>query len=278
MYLTPDRPSLVRVLAHPNGELIHGDAIEWLAALPAGTVDLVIADGPYGISKAPWDRFRTPEAFVAWSLEWIREAHRVLSPTGTLYVAGFTERIAPLVAPALELFDSCHPVVWSYENKPSFRDDWGRSHELFLHLRKSRTFTFNTDAVRVPYRAHTNRYPERLSGASSLYGNKPTRWTPHPFGARPRDVIAVPVLSNGMAERTTHPTQKPEALIRRLVLASSNAGDIVVDPFVGSGTSSVVAQMEARRWAGCDQDREYLEIARRRIEQLDDNAPASLAA
>jgi site-specific DNA-methyltransferase (adenine-specific) len=133
----------------------------------------------------------------------------------------------------------------------------------------------NVDAVRVPYNAHTTRYPARTQSVSSQFdrgerseGARRDAWTPHPLGAKPRDVLDVPVLCNGMAEKTEHPTQKPEELVRRLVLASSDPGDLVVDPFCGSGTTPVVAAATGRRFVAGDRDPRYVGLARRRLERL----------
>jgi site-specific DNA-methyltransferase (adenine-specific) len=121
--------------------------------------------------------------------------------------------------------------------------------------------------VRVPYNRHTERYPERVQSVSSQYGRgvRRDRWRPHPLGAKPRDVFEIPVLCNGTAEKTDHPTQKPVDLIRRLVLASSAPGQLVVDPFVGSGTTAVVAEELGRRWIACDADPRYVGLARARL-------------
>ena len=95
-------------------------------------------------------------------------------------------------------------------------------------------------------------------------------WQPHPRGAKPRDVLEIPTTCNGMHEKTPHPTQKPEELLRKLVLASSNVGDVIVDPFLGSGTTAVVAEQLQRRWKGCDISLEYCQWAVRRIELVED--------
>jgi site-specific DNA-methyltransferase (adenine-specific) len=121
--------------------------------------------------------------------------------------------------------------------------------------------------VRVPYNDHTRRYPERVQAVSSQYGGgeRRDRWSPHPLGAKPRDVLDIPTLCNGMGEKTDHPTQKPEELVRRWVLASSRPDELVVDPFCGSGTTLAVAQRAGRRWLGGDADPTYVGVARARL-------------
>lgn len=112
------------------------------------------------------------------------------------------------------------------------------------------------------------------SAETSRYGkgsqDKRRHWRPHPKGAKPKDVIEIPTTCNGMHEKTPHPTQKPEELLRKIVLASSNPDDLVVDPFLGSGTTAVVAEQLKRKWKGCDISLEYCQWAARSIELVED--------
>ncbi len=259
--------------SHPRGELWIGDAISWLHSLESGSVDLIFADPPYNIKKAEWDTFESQQAYVDWSLEWIEQAARVLKPTGTLYICGFSEILADLKLPASRYFQGCHWLVWHYKNKANLGNDWGRSHESILHFRKTRKFTFNTDNIRIPYGNHTLKYPEHPQAETSQYGkgsNKEHLWQPHPGGAKPRDVLEIPTTCNGMHEKTPHPTQKPEELLRKFVLASSDPGALVIDPFLGSGTTAVVAEQLKRNWKGCDTSLEYCQWASERIELVED--------
>jgi site-specific DNA-methyltransferase (adenine-specific) len=261
-----------RFYTHPHGEIWLGDAISWLRMCEEASVDLLFADPPYNVKKAAWDTFVSQQAYVQWSLEWIREASRVLKPTGTLYICGYSEILADLRLPASQFFSGCRWLIWHYKNKANLGLDWGRSHESILHFRKSRAFTFNIDAIRIPYGEHTVKYPQHPQAETSQYsqGRKSHLWTPHPDGAKPRDVIEVPTTCNGMDEKTPHPTQKPEELVRKFVLASSHPGDLVVDPFLGSGTTAVVAEQLQRRWKGCDISSEYCTWAADRIELVPD--------
>jgi len=271
-HLQLDVPTLF--YSHPHGEIWIGDAIAWLRTLDTESVDLIFADPPYNIKKAEWDVFESQEQYVEWSLQWIQEAARVLKPTGTLYICGFSEIIADLKLPASRFFKGCRWLIWHYKNKANLGSDWGRSHESILHFRKSGQFTFNVDDVRIPYGNHTLKYPEHPQAETSQYGKgndgKNTLWRPNPRGAKPRDVIEIPTTCNGMREKTPHPTQKPEELLRKLILASSKAGDLVVDPFLGSGTTAVVAEQLRRRWKGCDISPEYCRWAVKRIELVED--------
>ncbi|CEJ43458.1 DNA methylase N-4/N-6 (Type IIS restriction enzym e M1 protein (Mod)) [Umezakia ovalisporum] len=257
---------------HPHGKLYQGNSIDWLASLESETVDLVFADPPYNIKKAAWDNFENQEKYIDWSIQWISEASRILKSTGSLYVCGFSEILADLKYPASKYFNSCRWLIWHYKNKANLGHDWGRSHESIIHFRKSDFVKINIDDVRIPYGAHTLKYPSHPQAETSAYGKGTTKkhnsWTPHPKGAKPKDVIEIPTTCNGMGEKTPHPTQKPEELIRKFVLASSEKGNLIVDPFSGSGTTIVVAEQLNRYWMGCDLSVEYNYWATKRLENV----------
>lgn len=256
---------------HPHGTLFEGDSISWLKSLESESVDLIFADPPYNIKKADWDKFESQEKYIAWSMEWISEAHRVLKKEGTLYICGFSEILADIKHPSMKYFKGCRWLVWHYKNKANLGNDWGRSHESILHLRKNKKQNFNVDDVRIPYSGHTLKYPSHPQAVTSQYGNGGKRkevWTPHPKGAKPRDVLEVPTTCNGMGEKTKHPTQKPEELVRKFILASSREGDLIIDPFSGSGTTATVAEQLNRRWMCCELESEYNDWAIGRIENV----------
>lgn len=249
-----------------GGELWHADALALLGSLADGSVDLVVADPPYAIGKAAWDEFASLETYVAWCDAWLAEVARVLAPHGSAYVCGFSEILAELKVRSARRFASCRWLVWYYRNKANLGRDWGRSHESILHLRHADA-RLDVDAVRVPYNGHTTKYPARVQAVSSQYGRgvRRDRWEPNPLGAKPRDVFEIPVICNGMSEKTAHATQKPEALIEKLIQASSARGQLVVDPFAGSGTTAVVAARLHRRWLTGDSDARYVGLARERL-------------
>ena len=261
---------MVKAFESPLGTLWRADALELLGSLDAGSVDLVVADPPYAIAKETWDDFESLDAYVDWCDVWLAEVARVLSADGSAYVCGFSEILADVKARSARRFAGCRWLVWYYRNKANLGSDWGRSHESVLHLRKRARTRLNIDEVRIPYNDHTRKYPERQQSVSSQYGDsmRKKRWTPHPLGAKPRDVFEIPVLCNGMPEKTAHSTQKPEELIRRFIAGSSEPGQLVVDPFAGSGTTAVVAERLGRRWLAGDADGRYVGVARARLRQL----------
>ena len=130
------RPSYVR----KNGLLFTDDSLQWLKNIRDESVDLIFADPPYNIKKADWDRFDSQEQYIKWSMLWIAETARILKPTGSLYICGFSEVLADLKHPAMKYFAGCKWLIWYYRNKANLGHDWGRSHESILHLRKSKGF------------------------------------------------------------------------------------------------------------------------------------------
>jgi site-specific DNA-methyltransferase (adenine-specific) len=266
-------PNLITLEVEPffeseYGKLYQYDAIEFLKTLENESVDLIFADPPYNIKKAEWDTFTSQKDYIEWSMEWIKEAHRVLKKTGSLYVCGFSEILADIKWASSNLFRGCKWLVWFYRNKGNLGNDWGRSHESILHLRKSKDFTFNIDDVRIPYNEHTLKYPERGQATSSQFSNGKKsnyEWTPNPLGAKPKDVFEIPTISNGAWEKTDHPTQKPVELLRKIILSSSNENSLVLDPFGGSGTTYVVAEAYKRRWIGTELEDEYCTIIKNRL-------------
>lgn len=251
----------------PFGSLYNIDAIQFLKSLDNESVDLIFADPPYNIKKAEWDTFHSQKQYVEWSILWIQEAQRILKPHGSLYVCGFSEILADIKWAASYLFTGCKWLVWFYRNKANLGNDWGRSHESILHFRKSKDFIFNINQVRIKYNAHTLKYPIRSQAESSQYNNngKEYIWQPNPLGAKPKDVFEIPTLSNGSWEKTDHTTQKPVELIKKIVLASSNPGQIIVDPFGGSGTTYAVAEAFERKWLGSEKQIEYCNIIKERM-------------
>ncbi|MBS9387451.1 MAG: site-specific DNA-methyltransferase [Dolichospermum sp. WA123] len=257
---------------HPHGQIYQGNSLDWLVSVDSESVDLVFADPPYNIKKAEWDNFENQEKYIEWSIQWISQASRILKSTGSLYVCGFSEILADLKYSVSKYFKNCRWLIWHYKNKANLGSDWGRSHESIIHFRKSEQAKINIDDVRIPYGAHTLKYPSHPQAETSAYGKGKTKknnnWTPNPKGAKPKDVIEIPTTCNGMGETTPHPTQKPEELLRKFVLASSHEGDLIIDPFSGSGTTVVVAEQLNRRWMGCDLNIDYNSWAINRLENV----------
>ncbi len=252
------------------GNLYLDDSISFLRDLESESVDLIFADPPYNIKKAQWDVFSSQKEYLDWSMQWIIEAQRVLKKNGSLYVCGFSEILADIKYLASPLFKGCKWLVWYYRNKANLGNDWGRSHESILHFRKSNSFIFNIDEVRVPYNEHTTKYPKRTQAESSQYANgKSYEWEPNPLGAKPKDVLEIPTISNGAWEKYPHETQKPVELLRKIILSSSNSDSVILDPFGGSGTTFAVAEAYKRKWIGIEKDANYCQLIRNRLMDME---------
>ncbi|MDQ3022377.1 MAG: MerR family transcriptional regulator [Bacteroidota bacterium] len=257
------------------GKLYQTDSLKYLRTMEDESVDLIFSDPPYNIKKAEWDTFSSQLDYVNWSMNWIKEAHRILTKTGSLYICGFSEILADLKWASSKLFSGCKWLIWFYRNKGNLGNDWGRSHESILHLRKSKKFIFNIDAVRIPYNEHTLKYPKRTQAISSQFSRGKENgyiWEPNPLGAKPkdvleisRDVLEIPTISNSSWEKTLHETQKPIELLRKIILSSSNQDSVILDPFCGSGTSVAVAEAYKRRWIGIELEERYCNVIKDRI-------------
>ena len=234
-----------------DGKLICGDAVEVMSGLPSESVDLIVADPPYNLGKDYGNNrdLKAWHEYGRFTDEWIERAIRVLKPTGSIYVFMGVRFISKLFASLEEkhclLFNSW--ITWHYTQGMGRKVGFSPRHEDILFFNKSREFRFNLDDVRVPQKY----YRQRNNMA----------------GANPGDVWQFSHVHYCSAERVEHPTQKPEALMERIILASSDPNDLILDPFVGSGTTSRVAAHLGRRWIGIDINPDYIALASRRIEE-----------
>ncbi len=114
-----------------NGTLVCGDSLQWLPTLADESADLVFADPPYNLKKAEWDVFESQQDYVNWSSQWIKEAARILKPSGSLYIMGFSEILADLKYPACKYFKACRWLIWHYKNKANLGNDWGAPMKAF---------------------------------------------------------------------------------------------------------------------------------------------------
>ena len=249
----------------PRNKIVVGDCIEELARLPEASVDLVFADPPYNLQLAnelyrpdnsrvdavddDWDKFGSFAAYDAFCRDWLSACRRVLKPSGSLWVIGSYHNIFR-VGTILQDFGFwvLNDVIWRKSNPmPNFRGRrFTNAHEtlIWASMGPKARYTFNYEAMKA--------LNEDLQMRSD--------WL-------------FPICSGGErlkqdCGRKTHPTQKPEALLHRLILASSNAGDVVLDPFLGSGTTAVVAKRLGRHFVGIEREQAYAEAAQARLAAL----------
>ena len=232
-----------------------GDAIKLLAEWPAGQIDLVFADPPFNIGYV-YDKYKDDvpdEQYVAWSRDWISACYRVLKPTGSFYIAIGDDFVADIRLIGRELgLHLRNWIIWRYTFGQNMRTKFSRAHTHILYFTKHATdFAFNDRQLRFPSARHTEYQDLRAN----------------PLGRLPDDVWdEFPRVCGTFKERGGyHGCQMPEALLMRIVTASSRPGEIVLDPFVGSGTTAVAAQRLGRRYIGVDISPEYARHTRERL-------------
>lgn len=269
-----DRKRLSAQLVRPNGSLslaaamnrtVLGDMQRLLGLLPERCADLLIADPPYNLRKDFNGSSFSPvslDEYEAWLMTWLPGAARVLKPTGSIYVCGDWRSSSAIHRALGRLFVVRNRITWEREKGRGAKANWKNCSEDIWFATASNNYTFNADAVKLKRRV--------LAPYTDARG-RPKDWSDEADGrfrlTSPSNLwsdITVPFWS--MPENTDHPTQKPEKLVAKLILASSQEGDLVIDPFLGSGTTSVVAKKLGRRFIGMEIDEEYACIAARRIE------------
>ncbi|MFN3346066.1 MAG: DNA-methyltransferase [Chloroherpetonaceae bacterium] len=236
-----------------TNKLIQGDALSELAKLPADFVQLIIADPPYFqvLLEEEWDtQWKTDDDYLQWSLAWVRAAARVLKDDGLFYVFGQLGKrehiwlhFCSLVAKEMQFHDM---IIWDRAVGYNERyDSFTPCYEMILVLRKSEQAKpyFNKDAVRLPYEEEKIKTYLR----DKRYKDKEARLLHLEKGKYATNILRVPSLKGSSKEKAGHPSQKPEKLIEYLILSSSRPNDLVLDSFVGSGTTAVVAERLGRQ-------------------------------
>lgn len=231
--------------------IIHGDALHELPKLKGNSVDLIIADPPYNLGKDYGNNHdhKAFDEYLAFSSAWLKQAHRVLKPHGTIYVFMGVRFISYLYAildqPLGMYFNSW--ITWHYTQGMGKTKGFSPRHDDILMFTKSEHFTFNLDEVRIPQKYYRTRNNMR--------------------GANPGDVWEFSHVHYCHENRQNHPTQKPEGLIERIILASSNEADVILDPFLGSGTTLRVCQQLQRQCIGIELNPEYIALTQERLQK-----------
>jgi len=229
--------------------VIQGDALAELGHIKEGSVDLVIADPPYNLGKDYGNNQDAKERveYLEFTRKWLSQVKRILKPTGTLYVfMGF--RFISYLYDILEQELSmrfCNWLVWHYTQGIGRTKGFSPRHDDILMFTKSDKYIFNLDDIRVPQKYFRDRNNMR--------------------GANPGDVWEFSHVHYCNDNRQNHPTQKPEGLIERMVLASSNSGDLIIDPFAGSGTTLRVCQQLKRKALGIEMNPDYVMMINKRL-------------
>ena len=258
-------------LAEVANKTICQDVFTVLDYLPAHSVDLLFADPPYNLSKSFNGRTFSElplDQYEKWLDSWIIKLPRILQPTASVYICGDWRSSSAIHRVLEKYFIVRNRITWEREKGRGAKANWKNSSEDIWFCTVSSNYTFNVDAVKLkrkviaPYTTEkgipkdwrdTENGRFRLTHPSNL-------WTD----------LTVPFWS--MPENTDHPTQKPEKLLAKIILASSSAGDLIFDPFLGSGTTSVVAKKLNRRYIGVEIDEDYCCLAEKRLMQAELNS------
>jgi modification methylase len=261
----------------PLNRILMGDCIAAMAALPDASIDMVFADPPYNLQLGgdlfrpeggrvdacddDWDKFDTFATYDDFTRRWLAEARRILKPDGTLWVIGSYHNIFRCGAALQDLgYWILNDIIWRKSNPmPNFRGTrFTNAHETLIWASRSEDsrYTFNYRTMKA------------LNDDLQMRSD----WT-------------LPICSGGERVKTegvkAHPTQKPEALLYRVLLACTNKGDVVLDPFFGTGTTGAVARRLGRNWIGIEREKKYIQVARERIDStlpLDESAMKTMAS
>ncbi|MBI5235426.1 MAG: site-specific DNA-methyltransferase [Deltaproteobacteria bacterium] len=255
---------------NPKFKLYHGNCLDLLAELPENSVDMVFADPPYllsnggftvhagrrvSVNKGEWDKSNGLKKDFEFHLEWIEAVKRVLKPHGTIWISGTYHSIyqCGFALQAAE-FHILNDIAWFKPNaSPNLSCRYfTASHETVLWARKDKKskHIFNYDLMK------NGSWPEDQLKKTGL---------------QMRSVWSMGTPKSVEKKFGKHPTQKPENLLKRIVLASTNKGDLVIDPFTGSSTTGIAAYLLGRRFIGVDTDAKYLDLSIKRFKELDHN-------
>lgn len=253
-----------------DNKIVNDDVFEVLKVLPDSFVDLLIVDPPYNLTKeydgTKFSRVKD-EDYLIWFENWVKELPRIMKPNGSLYFCG-DWKSSPLYYQVLsKYFCIKNRITWEREKGRGTDRNWKNNIEdIYFCTVNDKNYTFNIDDVKVKRRVIAP-YKDEFGNAKDWFveNGEKFRFT-HPSNVWTD--ITVPYWS--MAENTEHPTQKPEKLIAKLVLASSNVNDMVFDPFLGSGTTAVVAKKLGRRFFGSEREGGYCLLASKRLEMAEE--------
>jgi len=250
-----------------RNEIIMGDAFMLLDRLPSTGFDLLFADPPYNLTKAFGKeafRERSLGEYEAWLDSWVSLCVPLLKPTASVYICGDWRSSSAIQRIGSKYFKLQNRITWEREKGRGARQNWKNTAEDIWFFTVSDKFTFNLEAVKQRRRVMA---PYKQNG-------RPKDWDETDQGnyrdTHPSNIwtdITVPFWS--MPENTDHPTQKPEKLLAKIILASTNEGDLILDPFAGSGTTAVAAKKLGRDFVAIESDEQYCLIAQKRLEMAE---------
>lgn len=240
--------------------VVHGDVLDVLKDIESNTIDLIFADPPYNIGKdfdGIHDKIEEEEYF-RWCWAWLEECHRVLKPNGSFYLMNSTQNMPRLDMYCRQKFEILSRIVWAYDSSGvQARKFFGSLYEPILHMAKNaKSYTFNADDILVEAKTGAKR------GLMDYRKNPPQ---PYNTTKVPGNVWEFPRVRFKMEEYENHPSQKPEALLERVIKASSNLGELVLDPFGGSFSTAAVAKKLGRKSISIEKNEIYVKTGIRRL-------------
>ena len=247
-----------------QNKIICGDAFEILKRLPENSFDLMFADPPYNLTKNFGEnsfRQTSLEDYENWLDSWLKETVRLLKPTASVYVCGDWRSASAIQRVGMKYFKLRNRITWEREKGRGALSNWKNAAEDIWFFTAGDDYVFNTEAVKIkrkvlaPYTENGKPKDWQQSAGGNFRLTAPSNlWTD----------LTVPFWS--MPENTAHPTQKPEKLLAKIILASSNENDLILDPFLGSGTTAVVAKKLNRNFVAIEADENYCLLAEKRLD------------
>ena len=253
-----------------KGTIYIGDALEIIPLLEGDSAQVIVADPPYfQVLNEAWDnKWQSEEEYLEFTVKWVKECKRILRPDGLFYIFGQLGKrehvwlhTCSILAKEMQFHDM---IVWDravgYNDR---QDSFTPQYEMILALRKSANAKpyFNKDAVRVRYEKEKIQTYLR----DKRYKDKSARERHLLKGKYATNILRVPSLKGSSKEKIGHPSQKPITLINHLIRSGSKPGDLILDPFLGSGTTAEAAETNNRCWIGIEQNQEYVRMAEERI-------------
>ena len=256
-------------VTQPVDMIIHDDAFNVLYTLPGSFVDLLIVDPPYNLSKVYGsESFKkmSDDEYLSFTRRWLEAVRHTLKPDATVYVCSDWQTSMIVGRTLGEFFTIQNRITWQREKGRGALHNWKNAMEdIWFATASPNNFKFNADAVKMRRNVIA---PYKVDGAPKDWVESDVGNFRDTFPSNFWDDISIPYWS--MPENTDHPTQKPEKLFAKLILASSDPGDLVFDPFIGSGTTAVVAKKLRRRYLGIEREAEYCAYAQKRLEMADE--------
>lgn len=247
------------------------DVFDFLKIIDDGSVDLAVIDPPYNMNKAGWDTFKSEKDFFNFTFKWIDQLIPKLKKNASLYIFNTPYNSAYILKHLVDkklIFQNW--ITWDKRDGfNSSKTRYTHGQETILFFTKGKSHTFNSDDIRIPYESS-----ERIKAAESkglLKNGK--RWFPNPNGRLCGEVWHIvserhKQKVNGKVQKLPHVTPKPTEMIERIIKASSNEGDLVLDCFVGSGTTAVCAKKLKRNYICSDSNAKYVAIAKQRVKEV----------